>query len=65
MLKVNIDIYGCRTTASTPRSVPRSHQGPLSRPTITPPLQKAARAVKKARVVREQKKRKAQQIGKR
>lgn len=53
----------CRTMACLPRSVQRSSQGPQSRPMITPRLRRAARVVRRVRVEREQRKKKAPQIG--
>lgn len=53
----------CRTTASLPKSVLRSSQGPQSKPMITPHLRRAARAVRRVRVAREQRRKKARQIG--
>lgn len=61
-LKVN-GVFVCRTMASLPKSVLRSSQGPQSRQMITPPPQRAVRAVRRARVVREQRRKKAPQIG--
>lgn len=53
----------CRIMAFLPRSALRSSPGPQSRPMITPPLQRAAKAVRRARAVRGQRRKKAPQIG--
>jgi len=63
ILKVNVCVCVCRTMACLPRSVLRSSQGPQSRPMITPPLRRAARVVRRVRVAREQRRKKAPQIG--
>ncbi len=46
-----------------PRNVLRSSHGPQSRPTITPLHQRAARVVRRARVARELRRKKAPQTG--